>query len=97
MRLLDLKPELQPMPTYGTHFLRFLCPKCQAHQVAVEVWPKASGEQPRQYGEFMSSARIWHAAPLDLASISVTPSIGREGCGDPCGGWHGHVTNGEIT
>jgi len=96
--LADLKPRFRPCAD-GTTFLAFLCPKCRKHEIAIDIW--GGGAAVVQLGTREDGKpiikRVWHAEQgphYDLATLTVTPSIARETCGDPCGGWHGYITNG---
>jgi hypothetical protein len=83
-----------PLP--GTQVLILLCPKCQKHEFSVNIWSGNAGEVLS--GD--QKVRFWHAeqGPLrDWATLSLSPSLDREGLGDKCGGWHGTITNGVCT
>jgi len=102
MRLAELHPRLSPMSgpdEWGTQFLAFRCPKCLEHEISIYIWSGPAIEQKRQYPEVTLTQRVWHAEQgphRDWDTLTVTPSVNREGCGDKCGGWHGFITNGEV-
>ncbi len=88
----------------GDQFLCFLCPKCRQHEISVYIHAKPHGEFTREFpAEKLGDPpiqiirRIWQAKQgpdRDWETLTITPSIGREGSNDPCGGWHGTVTDG---
>lgn len=94
--------ELRARPLTATtgqwHEIAFLCPRCQSHEIAVAFWSGAPGNV--QVGHTEEGApiiqRMWHQEGDDFDTLSLTPSINREGLGDKCGGWHGFITNGEA-
>jgi hypothetical protein len=76
--------------------LIFLCPKCRQHEISVAFWalqPKLLQIGLMGNGE-PDIRKLWHVEGDGFHDISLTPSINREGLGDKCGGWHGHITDG---
>lgn len=100
MKLADLSPSLSP-PGGAYQVLKFLCPRCQKHQVEAEIWTGPAGPHrvPHHNGTgAIFERRLWNATQgphKDWGSLTLSPSIDRTGK-DPCGGWHGHVINGEA-
>lgn len=98
MKLSDLSPRLSP-PGKVYQELAFRCPRCQKHEIMIAIWPGPACDYPVRYGENEGSIRLWQAdqgATRDWDSLSITPSIDRSPCGDPCGGWHGFIVKGEA-
>lgn len=103
--LSDLGSILHPPGRNGVQLLTFLCPKCRGHQVFIHVWGGAPTEMvlnpsASHHGETFSD-RVWNFTVADLGPgwsrrLTVSPSVNREGLGDKCGGWHGHIINGEA-
>lgn len=105
MKLTELEPRLYivsvPGAFYGKVFddalataqgIMFECPKCHDHQI--RVWfsergvPEAERPTPR-----------WVVRGTSFADLTLLPSINlvdEDGVAVACG-WHGFVTNGEIT
>lgn len=107
MKLRDLSPRLTP-PGGTYQELTFRCPKCQQHEIGFAIWPGPAGDVrvpinglPADWpGEREGVKRLWHAEQgpdMDWDSLSITPSIDQSPCGDPCGGWHGFITKGEVS
>lgn len=67
--------------------IRFTCPKCGAHQVI--VWFRGRVPDSATPGPGR-----WTATGGSFDDLTLTPSINLSGPG--CG-WHGFVTNGEVT
>jgi hypothetical protein len=99
-----LGPRLSP-PGGQYQELGFLCPRCGKHEIMVAIWNGPHGDHevpmnglpPEQQQNVVK--RLWHAEQDEHRgwdSLSITPSIDRTGM-DPCGGWHGFITNGEAT
>lgn len=98
--LSELKPRINPPRADGEQFLAFLCPRCRRHEISIEIWSKPPGEVERTIGDQTFKVRVWSATQgphHDWATLSITPSINRQGLGDKCGGWHGFITSGEAT
>lgn len=111
MKLIDLNPRHLLNPDLGMtpwtddpprswHEIAFLCPKCREHEISVAFWggEPSAGVQvgAAEYGPVIK--RMWHrTGTCGFLDLSLTPSIAREDCGDKCGGWHGSITNGEVT
>lgn len=87
----------------GVYHLKFLCPKCQKHEVMVAIWGQPAGE--RHTGETVNgeeiTERVWHYEagvwPDIWTKMSITPSIDCTPQGWACGGWHGFITNGWVS
>lgn len=102
--LVDLKYTVTgpSLDNEGIYRLKFLCPKCQMHEVSVAVWRGQPGT--RFTGAVINgeqlTERVWHYEPGEWpdiwAKMSVTPSIDDSMFRRRCGGWHGFVTNGEV-
>lgn len=99
MRLADLSPRIgQPGP-HGEQFLAFRCPRCRHHEISIEIWSRPHGEIERELSGEKYKVRVWRAEQgpyRDWDTLSLSPSINRDGLGDKCGGWHGHITDGEV-
>lgn len=104
MRLCDLKPRIVDPPK-GDHevyqTLIFLCPKCEKHEIAVDIW-RAPASGKVEVGKLENGdpkvIKIWEAqqGAWKGFDLSIKPSIDRTGLGDKCGGWHGWICNGSI-
>jgi hypothetical protein len=110
VKLTDLNPRHLADPTLGQtpfandpprlyHEIAFLCPKCRKHEISVAFWGGAYREAVQvgeaEYGPIIK--RMWHReGEQGFLDLTLTPSINREGKGDKCGGWHGHITNGVV-
>lgn len=106
MKLIDLHPQiwgaLDRPGTCGS--LAFDCPKCGPRYIvhvnfhreapADGVWQIAS--PTHLYAEAASEGAYWGA---DLETLTLVPSIrnNTHGRKHPECGWHGSVTNGEVT
>jgi hypothetical protein len=112
LKLIDLKPRHMGNPRLGQspwtddpqrtwHEIAFLCPKCRKHEISVAFWSGPARNRV-QIGEHPHGTpvvrRLWHREGTQgFLDLTLTPSINREDRMDRCGGWHGHITNGEIT
>jgi hypothetical protein len=105
MKLADLNPALSPVGgVYQS--LTFDCPRCRKHNVLIDIWGGRAGDHvvpsngfPPSQPAPMLQKRLWHAEQDEhrgWGSLTITPSIDRTGI-DKCGGWHGFITNGEVT
>jgi hypothetical protein len=100
--LADLSPRISP-PGGAYQEIAFLCPRCGKHEIMIAIRPGPHGDvevplngmPPGQ--ELRGVKRMWHAEAKspDLSDLTITPSIDRTGM-DPCGGWHGFITNGKA-
>jgi hypothetical protein len=106
MKLTDLSPRISP-PGGAYQEIAFLCPRCRKHEIMIAIHhgPHGDVEVPLNglpAGQEMRAVkRLWHAEQDEHKgwdSLSVTPSIDRTGRDpmDPCGGWHGFITNGDA-
>lgn len=105
MKFSELDPQLSPD---GGEYreLSFKCPRCQSHRLMIDVWVKAPAEERVKLNgdlvkDFYQIKRLWQfkqTAP-GWETVTVSPSINRQGRTppDPCGGWHGFITNGQVT
>lgn len=98
MRLAELDPHLSTSPIGpAAERMDFLCPNCRKRRIIVDFSNALSGDHPTPTG----ALHIWSAKGDWLDSISLTPSINHEHGNPsperPCVGWHGFITNGEIT
>jgi hypothetical protein len=87
--LLDLSPTFEKRPHEPFGRLFFNCPSCRLGLVGVNL---VQGEACPDMG-----AHGCNKLPPDFATISITPSIAMEGKCRRCPGWHGFVTNGEVS
>jgi hypothetical protein len=102
MKLSDLSPRLSP-PGGAYQELGFLCPRCGKHEIMIAIWNGPHGDHPVRLNGLpppstVATKRLWHAEQDEYRgwdSLSITPSIDRTGL-DPCGGWHGFITNGDA-
>lgn len=102
MNLVDLRPRLSDPSEEGSQFLVFLCPICRKHEIGVDIWAGKAGvvDLGARPDGTRNIKKLWHAEQgphRDWETLSITPSIDRSPCGDPCGGWHGFITNGQVT
>ncbi len=89
MRLSELHPLYQhPPDDLSPGRLSFRCPKCQLG--IVSVWLVAGSPN------LALGAHGCNKLPVDIETLTVTPSIADEGNCRRCPGWHGHITNGEV-
>ena len=111
MRFIELKPRHLQDEGAGVfhngqprswHEIAFLCPRCRKHEISVAFWglPPSDKVQVGEaaYGPIVH--RMWHrpeTSTRGFLDLTLEPSINREGCGDKCGGWHGFITNGEVS
>ena len=83
----------------GFQTLTFLCPKCRKTEIKIGVW--GDGAQQVQVGVLESGQpdvrNIWKLTGGDLHNATITPSIDRQPCSPKCEGWHGFVTDGQVT
>lgn len=91
-RLTDFDPQIGDKPANADGSFNFKCPACRKGRIV--VWVVVGGE-PR------NGAHIANAWPTGWDSLTVSPSIADEGkCSGTnrgCAGWHGFITNGEVT
>jgi len=103
-KLLDLSPRISP-PGGAYQEIAFRCPRCGNHEIMIAIWGGPHGDhEVRMNGmpegqTLRGIKRLWHAEQDEYKgwdSLTITPSIDRTGL-DPCGGWHGFITNGQAT
>lgn len=101
LKLVDLNPEWvgsggecvrnadgSPVPRREAVGIHFDCPCGCPHPVFVPFANPADGLGPTTPGHG------WQRIGETFDSLTLTPSIQRV---SPCAGWHGFVTNGEVT
>lgn len=100
MRLTELDPRLRVADTGDRAWIAFKCPRCQRHEISIDFWGQEAGEAT--FGAYPDGTpirlRMWHSPQgtnVNLETLSLTPSVNRDGL-DRCGGWHGHLTNGNA-
>ena len=100
MKLDELDPLIGESRYGYAQTLNFLCPNCRKRRIAIDIWNGPSTEV--KVGE--NKVRLWHAeqGPLrDWRTLTVSPSVdhhhGNPTPERPCIGWHGFITNGQIT
>jgi hypothetical protein len=110
VKLVDLRPRHLSDDALGCspwatdqprlwHEIAFLCPKCRKHEISVAFWAGEHRDAVQvgeaEYGPVIK--RMWHReGSRGFLDLTLTPSINREGKGDKCGGWHGHIQDGEV-
>jgi Family of unknown function (DUF6527) len=101
MRLTDLEPSWvgaggegvsdkdgNPIPERTGVAISFKCPCGAEDRVCIEFNNPLDGLGPHD-----PSRNLWNRTGDDFETLTVTPSIQRiGGCG-----WHGFITNGEVT
>jgi hypothetical protein len=91
--LAELRAQILGPYEDGTRELWLLCPRCRAHRIFVRFWGLPAREQTD------TTPRTWQArGAMTLSELSLTPSIDLSNAkpAQPCGGWHGHVANGNV-
>lgn len=107
MRLTELDPVMVDLVPNERGFQRltFLCPTCKKLRLNHAIWSRPEGEVKWTDADGNKCAeRVWQATQgplLDWDTISLTPSMNtpphKHGTGGECPGWHGFITNGDIT
>jgi hypothetical protein len=91
-RLTDLSPALSSAHDGIDAAFNFACPLCLKGRIS--VWLVLGGES-------RNGAHVTNVLPPAWDQMTITPSIADEGrCSRSnrgCSGWHGHITNGEVT
>jgi hypothetical protein len=91
-RLTDLSPAVGDIPPGCDGSFNFSCPLCRKGRVV--VWLVLGGE-PR------NGAHVTNVLPPAWDRMTIRPSVADEGkctrTNRGCPGWHGHITNGEVT
>ncbi|RAK51621.1 hypothetical protein [Phenylobacterium soli] len=92
VKLTALDPHASDVPPGCDGAMNFLCPLCRKGRVS--VWLVVGGE-PR------NGAHVTNVLPPAWDQMTITPSIADEGkctrTARGCPGWHGFITNGEVT
>lgn len=106
MRLTELEPHMEDWQPNerGYQCFTFLCPACRKLRLRQAIWPKPHGEVRWKDNDGNDCLeRVWHATQgpdRDWDTLSLSPSIDtaphKRGTGT-CPGWHGFITNGEVT
>ena len=79
----------KPVPRREGVGVLFDCPKCgPEHPCCVEFANPLDGGPPHR-----SDGHVWQRVGDTIDTLTLTPSILRK---DGCG-WHGFITNGEVT
>lgn len=86
-RLVELDPKVTRKDEFGVQFC-FMCPHCRLGVISV----RCCLGHPSIHGEHGANV-----LPPDWDNLTLTPSINDEGLCRRCPGWHGFITNGEVT
>jgi hypothetical protein len=95
-KLTDLNPRIKGSGGLYQN-LYFQCPGCRGREVGVDIWAGSAGMVILK--DNSRPVKLWHAEQgphRDWDTLTVSPSINIAPHGE-CLGWHGHITNGEVT
>lgn len=97
--LLELQPVIVPGKAKCYETLQFLCPRCRKTVISVDFWTRAATRL--DVGELPDGRRdvrnIWKASGDSFYNMTLTPSVDHSGRCRHCPGFHGFITNGQVT
>jgi len=84
--------------------VKFLCPSCfvrnkgaiGTHGIEVSFTGRGVQDHQGSHNREGKPSR-WNASGSSYADLTLTPSVLIDEAKPACDGWHGHITNGEIT
>ncbi|MCU1384990.1 MAG: hypothetical protein JWL71_3687 [Acidobacteria bacterium] len=92
LRLSALNPAL-----HDNGFLSFDCPVGHPHRITIPISPEADPRPWAQTGEFPDSLSLTPSVLAHTAAPNNPDLLGAEYDAASLCGWHGFITNGEVT